>query len=141
MVVQPQSLVTVEARYPSGQLTVELAQLQAHSYSSQHRVFRRVGIRCGGQEGGDSLGHSSFLQAEEQHKVVPWSYHAEPCTQPELLSIQLGCKVPGNSSPTEVRNTREPHSGALGQSITPQSRQLVCRRVKTLIQRGNVMLF
>lgn len=64
VVVQPQSLVTVEARYPSGQLTVELTQLQAHSYSSQHWVFRRVGVRCGGQEGGDSLLHSSFLQAE-----------------------------------------------------------------------------
>lgn len=63
VVVQPQSLVTVEARYPSGQLTVELTQLQAHSYSSQHWVFRRVGVRCGGQEGGDSLLHSSFLQA------------------------------------------------------------------------------
>ena len=121
MVVQPQSLVTVEARYPSGQLAVELVQLQAHSYSSQHRVFRRAGVRCGGQEGGDPFGHSSCLQAEGKHKVVPQSCHAEPCTQPGLLSIQLGREVPGNSSPTEVRNTCEPHSGALAQSVTPQS--------------------
>lgn len=63
VVVQPQSLVVAEARYPSGQLTVELAQLHAHSYSSQHWVFLRVGVRCGGQVGGDTLLHSSFLQA------------------------------------------------------------------------------
>lgn len=71
MVVQPQSLVMAEDKYPRGQLTVELTQLQAHSYSSQHWVFRRVSVRYGGQEGGDSLLHSSFLQAEEQYKVTP----------------------------------------------------------------------
>lgn len=78
--VQPQSLVIVEVRYPSGQLTVELTQLQAHSYSSQHGVFRRMGVRCGGQVGGDSLLHSSFLQAEGQHEVTPLSCHIEYCT-------------------------------------------------------------
>lgn len=70
VVVQPQSLVTVEARYPSGQLRVVLTQLQAHSYSSQHWVFRRAGVRCGGQEGKGPLGHSSFLQAEGRHEVM-----------------------------------------------------------------------
>lgn len=97
--MQPQSLVTVEARYPRGQLTVELTQLQAHSYSSQHWVFRSIGVRCGGQEGGDSLLHSSFLQAEGQHEVTPWSYRTERYTQSGFVSIWLLHEDQGNLRP------------------------------------------
>lgn len=104
VVVQPQSLVTAEVRYPSGQLTVELTQLQAHSYSSQHWVLRRVGVRCGGQEGGDSLLHSSFLQAEGQNEVTSPSCHTGRYAQLGFISIQPGYKIPGNSRPQTVKS-------------------------------------
>lgn len=72
-------------------------------------------MRCGGQEGGGVFLHSSFLQAGEQHRVMPEPRHTHMALSPGLEVFSCDLRSQGMLDPEySVINAREPRSGAVG---------------------------